>query len=271
MNLRKNRALSSRRRRLLRPLACVFGAALLAASSARASATIGYDSLVEGNAGGNAGMDLDVYGATFYVPFAFDFDGPYAIDSIRLLLYSGSLDSSQLSLFSLLITPTLGTDLTVPAALTTLSATGTLADSPTVYTFNADSSAVLTSGSTYYLRMAYAAPSSLDQPFWGSLLSISGTPPADSGDPDPKGGPPSGGHAGAPDDASVTLTALTTLNPIGGFTYRAIGGDGKVYDRIDMFGLAITATAVPEPADFAMLAGGLALGAVLLRRLRRRR
>jgi len=267
MNLRKNRALSSRRRRLLRPLAGVFGAALLAASSTRASVTIGYDSLVEGNAGGNAGMDLDVYGTTFYVPFAFDFDGPYAIDSIRLLLYSGSLDSSQLSLFSLLITPTLGTDLTVPAALTTLSATGTLADSPTVYTFNADSSAVLTSGSTYYLRMAYTAPSSLDQPYWGSLLSISGAPPASGGDPNP----PSGGHAGAPDDASVTLTALTTLNPIGGFTYRAIGGDGKVYDRIDMFGLAITATAVPEPADFAMLAGGLALGAVLLRRLRRRR
>jgi hypothetical protein len=257
MTVRKNRALPSARcRRLLRPLTCALGAALLLASSAGASVTIGYDSLVRGN----AGQDFSILSSALYVPFAFDFDGPYALDSVRLLLFNAN--PSQLSL---LVTSTLGTDLTVPTALTTFSAEGPIGGEA-VYTFHADAPAVLTSGSTYYLRMA--SPGQNLQ--WVSLLSLSGEPPAGSDVPNTHDGP---GNTGPPghDTGIITLTSLTTLNP-NVFTFRQVSTDFTYTDISDgPYGISITASAVPEPSAVALLIGGGALAFALLRRQFRKR
>ena len=254
--MRKKNTLPSVRRRLLRSLACGFGAALLAASSARAAVTIGYDSMVDGN----IGFDLSLAHVVFYVPFTFDLGSPYTLDSIQVPFLGNSYTNAGIFL---VVTPTLGTDLSLPAEFTPLSvaATSPLADSEAmVFTFSLDSPAVFTSGVTYYLRMAYVGD---EAPKWVSQEAQYGEGSASGGDPSTSGGESSGGPPGG-----ITLTPLMTLTA-GRLAFRQVS---DVYtDREGFYQLSITAHAVPEPTSFAMIVGGLTLSAALLFRLRRRR
>jgi len=249
--------------RLLRQLACVLGVGLLAVSSIRAQTTqtIGSPTMTEGNAVDSAGTDLDLSpSAAFYIPFAFNFaDGQYALDSVQLLLMGQG--ASSLSDISLLVSSTLGTDRsTLPPVLMSLSATGPLPGTSAVYAFQADSPVFLTSGSTYYLRMAYAGSGGFggSAVYWVSTLMMSGTPPAiDPNNPAGPGTPPSGGGHGE----VVTLVPVTAIfSESDHLTYRS-ADDVSYTDHDGTFGITLTATAVPEPSTFALLAVGTALGA----------
>jgi len=240
------------RRRLLRSLACVLGAVFLIASPARASTTIGYDPFIDGN----IGFDRSLSNVAIYVPFVFDLGSPYTLDSVQVPFIDGYPAD-----FFFGITPTLGTDLSLPTEFTPLSVTATspLADSAAmVFTFSLDSPAVFTSGVTYYLRMAYVGA---EDPQWVSREAQYGEGSASGGDPSTSGGT-SGGPPGG-----VTLTPLMTLTA-GRLTFRQVT---DVYtDMEGLYQLSITAHAVPEPTSFAMIVGGFTLGAALLFRLRRR-
>lgn len=253
MNLQKKNDTPFVRRRLLRLLACALGAAVLAASSARAAVTIGHDPMVHGNAGFYMGFKNN----PIYVPFVFNLGSPYTLDSVQVPFIGGYSDAG----FFLGITPTLGTDLSLPSEFTPLSLTATspLADSAAmVFTFSLDSPAVFTSGVTYYLRMAYVGA---EDPGWVSSENLSGD--IYPGDPSTSGGT-SGGPPGG-----VTLTPLMTLHA-GRLTFRQVQMDAYM-DREEFYQLSLTASAVPEPTTFAMAVVGLTLGAALLFRLRRRR
>jgi len=254
MNLQKKSDTPFVRRRLFRPLACVLGAVFLIASPARASTTIGYDPFIDGN----IGIDFELSNVAIYVPFVFNLGGPYTLDSIQAPFIDGYPAD-----FFFGITPTLGTDLSLPAEFTPLSvaATSPLADSEAmVFTFSLDSPAVFTSGVTYYLRMAYVGD---EAPKWVSQEAQYGEGSASGGDPSTSGGESSGGPPGG-----ITLTPLMTLTA-GRLAFRQVS---DVYtDREGFYQLSITAHAVPEPTSFAMIVGGLTLSAALLFRLRRRR
>ncbi len=234
-------------------LLCVLGAGLLCASSARATPltqTIGYDPVMryeyDPAERSKIGREWDLRSG-IYVPFAFDFGGgQYSLDSVQLLLEI--YDDASASLF---VTSTLGTD----QILATFSETGPMS-TPEVFTFHADSPSLLTSGSTYYLYMTYDGPG---DPKWVSNQWLEGTAPAQGSNPNTSGSP-SGGH-----DPSVTLSPLMTLNP-NLLTFR-VGNS----NTSGIYGISITATAVPEPATFALGVVGLTLGTGLFFRLRRRR
>lgn len=246
--------------RLGRPLgllACLLGAALAVAPASHASVTIGFDTWSRGN----NGQDLSfASGTVFYIPFKFDFAASYSLDSLKLSL----LNPGSLSAFSLHVTSALGTD----TALATLSATGAMSGAVAAYTFYADTpAATLDSGTTYYLRMAYTT--SGDDPQWVNILNLSGDAPADQGPGGGGpvgGGPPGGGGDPRGGGSSVTLTPLSALNPASGLTFEYGGTNMQGY-----YGVALTASAVPEPATTAMLLGVAALGVAWLGRRRRRR
>lgn len=195
----------------------------------------------------------------YFIPFIFyGFDEPYRLNSIQLLL-SGDADLSDISL---LATSTLGIDLTLPPILTTFSTTGTLTDTPTVYTFGADSFPHLTPGSTYYVRLLYTGT---DTANW-VLTSVA----ASGGEGSSSGGDPStsGGYGSPP---PVHLSPM--VGPIGhdlSFMTRWVTSTSYSNQRYTA-GISITATAVPEPAHFALGVTGFTLTMALLVRLRRRR
>jgi hypothetical protein len=259
----KSAFLSLRLLRLLGPPACVFGAGLLVASSAQAQLSIGYDPIMQGydpKEYYKTGKDLSMLNAAFYIPFAFDFGGGlYSLDSVKLLL----LGSGDVSTFSLIATSTLETDLTVPEILATFSGTGAVSTAA-VFTFNADSPSLLTSGSTYYLRIAFTGSG---DPHWVWREWKWGKPPSQGSNPNTSGG--IDGFFGNGPSIDATLTPLLTLNPAV-LTFRLAGESGYT-DFRGVYGFSITATAVPEPAAFALGVAGLTFGAALFFRLRRRR
>gem|GEM_PF-1772725 len=247
-------------RRLLLPLACVLGAAFLAASSARAAVTIGYDPFIDGSDGNVS--DFMLKDSAVYVPFMFDFGSSYTLDSIQVP-FVGNYANAGISLG---ITPTLGTNFSDPADFTpfSIAATSQFPGVATTFTFHPDSPTVFNSGVTYYLRMAYVGAGELQ---WLSRLSDSGNSPAESNPPSSAGPPPGGGPS--PGGTDVTLTPLMALNAGGFLTFRH-AYDNSYTDEKGPYQLSITAHAVPEPTSFAMIVGGLTLGAALLFRLRRR-
>jgi len=256
MNLQKKSDTPFVRRRLLRSLACVLGAVFLIAPPARASTTIGYDPLVDGN----IGSDFHMKNVTIYVPFVFNLDGPYTLDSVQVPFTDGSSDD-----FVFGITPTLGTDRSLPSEFTPLSVTATspLADSAAmVFTLSLDSPAVFTSGVTYYLRMAYEGT---EHPLWVSRETRDGEGSTSGGDPSTSGGQSSGGPPGG---VVVTLDPVMSLAE-GPMTFRVAAMD-SYYDKYGYYQFSITAHVIPEPTSFAMIVGGFTLGAALLFRLRRR-
>ncbi len=250
--------------RFLRPLACGFAAGLLFASSAHAAPvtrTIGYDPVTreyDPTAYYKTGSDLSLSQAAVYVPFAFDFGGDfYSLDSVQLL-FTGTGD---FSLISLLVTETLGSDLSAPPVRATFSATD--ATEFPVFTFHADAPSLLASGTIYYLRLT--SPVGQDPQWVWNGWSPGGVPPADSGDPHPHHNDP----PYHPDNTNVPLTPLLALNPTGGLTFRLVGSNSYYMDRSGAYGISITATAVPEPAAFSLIVVGSALGAALLFRRKR--
>ena len=231
----------------------MLGAVFLIASPARASTTIGYDPMVDGN----VGIDLPFGNNIFYVPFGFNLDSPYTINSVQVPFIGGSSAG-----FFLGITQTLGTDFSLPADFTPLfvTATSPLADSEAmIYTFSLDSPAVFTPGATYYLRMAYEGA---ENPAWVSSQAQYGEGSASGGDPST-----SGGQSGGP-PGDIPLVPVMNLNT-SHLTFRRIITEGY-RDVGGLYQFSITAQAIPEPTSFAMIVGGFTLGAALLFRMRRR-
>jgi hypothetical protein len=245
--------------RLLRRLTCVLGAGILTASPIRAQLiqTIGYDPMVLGTDPDR--IDYLLTGVR-YVPFAFHFgDDPYSLDSIKLYL----LGNGDVSSLSLIVTSTLGTDDSEPLALATFSASGTAPD-PTVFTFLPDSAPVLTSGSTYYLRMTLTA--AIEVLWVSGQLAPPGAPPVDHGPSGPGGLPPPRPPDHAAGGGDVTLTPLIALNP-GALTFRTINGTSSYIDLNGVYGISLTAASVvPEPSAAALFIGGGTLAFALLRR-----
>lgn len=234
--------------------------ALFGVSSLRAqTATIGYSpvaNLVAPSVVIFSGASLNANTA-YVVPFQFNTLGDYSLTSVSLLLAG----NASLADFSLSVTSTLPTSLTLPGALTTLSAAGSLSGSETAYNFTAGSAPTLTANTTYYLNIAYAGT---DTANW--ILSASQGSSASTG---------SGGFVFIP----VSGALVSGLNGYGGvtisnITYRSLtsGSFADLDTTIGAFSITAAAvSAVPEPSTYAALAGLGALVAVICVRRRQSR
>lgn len=231
------------------------------------SATIGHSPVADlNNDNGNflTGMSSD---KAYFVPFQFNTLGDYSLASVTLLL-SGSGNPGNLSL---LATSTLGTDYTVPIALTTFTATGTLSTTPTAFTFTASSSTTLSANTTYYLRVTGGNDTGFIN--WVKSSIASGGGGGGEG-----GSTGSGGETGSTFNEFGSLVPLTSsLDPGSTLSFREIqSGSGGVsaldYAVGSLGGISITAnavSAVPEPGTYAAIAGAVALGAAAIARRRR--
>jgi len=242
------------RRRSFRRAALAAALVLAGTSSLVAQTTIGYSPVANYNAPTVAiftGTSLNSSTA-FIVPFQINTLGNYSLTSVSLLLAG----NASLSDFSLSVSSTLPTDLTAPTALTAFSAAGTLTGTETAYNFTSGATPTLAANTTYYFRIAYTGGATANwiKPTDGGASGSGGIPALTFFDSVLISGSGSGG---------TTATAIT---------YRSLtsGGFSDGYNVMGAFSItASAASAIPEPATYAAIFGGLALvGAVVLRRRR---
>lgn len=171
----------------------------------------------------------------YALPFQVNSLGTNFSADIVSLLVQGNANLSDLALS---VTDTLPTSTSLPTALVTYSfvGSGTIASTPTAYTFNATSTVTLSANTTYYLIFGYNGTGSLD---WVRENSL------DNG------------------AASASLTPLTT--PVGDgayITYRVLGSSSFSDHSDQTGGFSITAnaiSAVPEPAAYAAIVGAITI------------
>lgn len=186
----------------------------------------------------------------YILPFTFGatgIGGDYAISSVSLLL-SGN---ASLADFSVSVSSTFSTDLAAPTALDTFTTTGTLTATPTAHTFSSAANTTLSQASTYYLRVVYSGSDT------ASWIRTSGNAYGIGGSTNYGGGVPSLTAAYNPGDQKIYYRTVTS----GGFTDFGTSGTNM--------GVALTATAIPEPGTAAALAGAAALVVALVIRRRR--
>lgn len=244
--------------RALRSAGLLAALALAAALPLRgqSTATIGHSPIADA-AGTNSSLFATIGRSDIYVPFRINTLGDYTLSSVALLLNgTGSVGG-----LTLLATTALGTDPGTPgSSLATFTGSGTLGATPTVFTFNAGSSATLTANTTYYLYLGFDSASSVN---W-IRTSIA-----------------SAGGAGS---GSGTVSGGTTLNPTFGTlaatdtvsfrSFQSNSGGVTIVDQSqsNFAGFSITASAVsaiPEPSTYAALGGAAALVVALIVRRRR--
>lgn len=236
--------------------ALLFGLAAGLVCPLAAQTTIGYVPNADLGSANHTGYAMT--SSTGYV-VAFDFtsstlgNSSYNLNSVSLLL-SGD---ANLADFSAQISATAPTSLTLPTALTTLSSanSGTLNSSTaSAYSFAPGSSYTFSADTTYYLTVLYTGANTAN---WIATSTAGGV------------------YSGLLAGYGASLDPLTTALDPGyyGIFDRQITTSGYNDPWHNQSGanagLAITATAVPEPGTTASIFGAVALLAGLFIRRRR--
>jgi hypothetical protein len=207
---------------------------------------VGYGSIANGTVPSSTLLFMGLTSSSvFVVPFAFDSLGNYSLTSVSLLLSSssGTANLSDLPLKIFSTQPI--TTLSLPTAVTTFFATGSIASNQAIYTFSPSSSPTLLPHTTYYLGVTYVGTDSVD---WNET---------------------------GMDNFAAVDGALTDTFPDGtDFNYFIVGDGGFDTLQGNIGGFSITASAVsaiPEPAAVGAIAALCVLALALLVRWRRSR
>jgi hypothetical protein len=233
--------------------AVLFGCGLAAPSLPNLGAqtqTIGYQPLTDAGHLSSGFTEGFGSGKADVIPFDFTGLGSYSVGSISLLL-SGDASLSDVSVS---ISSALPTNLGSETSLASFSLSGTLNSTPTVYTFNAESTPALTAGATYYLQLGYTGSATVN---W--ILTTSAGQ---------SGVGFFSGSGGIPPLTPVN----STLSPSEFVTFRQLTAGGSSDDYQQVGGFSVTAeamSAVPEPATYGLVMGAAALLAGLIARRRR--